>query len=252
MRLLLRIRRDPGDCEDSRRLSARVFHHVLNQPLYDGGCSQKARELLASGNVEKAIEDWRRLSDLGSGSARCVLAYIYFRGAPTIIPDLNEAKRLAVLAAPVSSGYANYLLGCFALSEGAVNTAVEYFKLSYEASFAPVLTLLAWTRFRDSVLTGKSQENAERLALLAINSGHLPAHTLLARMRLSGRLGLMKLFYGAIVLPLATTLFTWRVRRDIFSLDCFYYSPTFKLPLFDTSSIERMRQAQNTSSSKST
>lgn len=102
---------------------------MLNQPLYDAGCSQKARELLADGNIESAIEEWTRFADLGSGNARCVLAYIHFRGAPTIAPDLIKAKQLANAATFTSRGYANYLLGCFALAEGGLVQAVRYCKI---------------------------------------------------------------------------------------------------------------------------
>jgi hypothetical protein len=58
------------------RQSAQVFPHVLKLPLYDGDCSPAARELLAAGDVDGALAEWRRLADLGSGRARCVLAYV--------------------------------------------------------------------------------------------------------------------------------------------------------------------------------
>ena len=34
------------------RQSARIMGHVLNFPLYDGGCSPAARNLLAAGDVD--------------------------------------------------------------------------------------------------------------------------------------------------------------------------------------------------------
>ena len=218
-----------------RRLSARVFSKVLNQPLYDGACSQKARGLLADGNVEAAIDEWRRLADLGSGNARCVLAYIHFRGAPTIEPDLDRAKELASAAATASRGYANYLLGCFALSEGSLDRAVTYFKISYETNFIPVLTVLAWTRYRYSAATRKNHESAESLALRAIGAGHLPARGLLARIYVGGQLGWRKKIHGRIVFPWALAQYVLGVRSDVFSVYCFHYSPTFKQPLFAAS-----------------
>jgi hypothetical protein len=208
--------------------------------LYDAGCSQKARELLATGHVDEAINEWRRLADLGSGSARCVLAYIYFRGAPTILPDLDEARRLAIAGMPTSRGYANYLLGCFALAEGKVNVAIGYFKISYEANFVPVLTILAWTQFRNNIATGKRQQGAVKLALRAIHSGHLPARGLLCRIYFSGQLGFTKRCYGAIVFPWALMQYGWGMHHDIFSINCFHYSPTFKLPLFHGSLLNRI------------
>src|ERR1700677_4104541 len=59
------------------RLSARVFGTVLNFPLYDGDCCPAARECLALGDVTGAVAEWQRLADLGSGTARCILAYLY-------------------------------------------------------------------------------------------------------------------------------------------------------------------------------
>jgi hypothetical protein len=53
----------------ANRQSARVMGHVLNFPLYDGDCSPVARELLAVGDIDGAIAEWRRLADLGSGPA---------------------------------------------------------------------------------------------------------------------------------------------------------------------------------------
>src|ERR1700689_141303 len=99
------------------RLSARVFGTVLNFPLYDGDCCPAARGCLAVGDVTGAIAEWQRLADLGSGTARCVLAYLYLMGAPSIPMDLAEARRMALLAISGARGYANYLLGCISLRE---------------------------------------------------------------------------------------------------------------------------------------
>ena len=217
---------------DSRRLSTKVFYKVLNQPLYDAGCSQKARELLADGNIESAIEEWGRLADLGSGNARCVLAYIYFRGTPTIPPDLIKARTLANAATSTSRGYANYLLGCFALAEGSIAHAMNYLKISREEQFVPSLTLLAWVRFRYNAIAGKNQQNAERLAMLAIKAGNVPARALLARIQCSGKLGLIKRIQGIVSMPFYILLGFLSTRSNVFSINCFHYTPTFKLPLF--------------------
>jgi TPR repeat protein len=222
--------------DDNRRLSIKTFYGVLNQPLFDGGCSQKARELLADGNIEDAIKEWSRLADLGSGNARCVLAYIHFRGAPTIAPDLHKAKALAVGATSTSRGYANYLLGCFALAEGSIAHAMNYLKISREEQFVPSLTLLAWVRFRYNAIAGKNQQNAEKLAMLAIKAGNVPARALLARIQCSGKLGLIKRFQGIVSMPFYILLGFLSTRSNVFSINCFHYSPTFKLPLFVSSS----------------
>ena len=217
---------------DSRRLSTKVFYKALNQPLYDAGCSQKARELLAGGNIESAIEEWGRLADLGSGNARCVLAYIYFRGTPTIPPDLIKARALANAATSTSRGYANYLLGCFALAEGGVAQAVRHLKISHEAGFIPGLTLLAWIRFRYSAIKTENQRTAETLALHAIKAGHVPARALLARIQCSGQVGTIKRFHGTFSMPWYLLQGFFSMRSNIFSVNCFHYTPTFKLPLF--------------------
>jgi hypothetical protein len=99
------------------RLSARVFESVLNFPLYDADCSPAARDCLAVGNVVGAIAEWQRLADLGSGGARCVLAYLHLMGALSIPIDLEEARRIALSAVGGSRGYANYLLGCISLRD---------------------------------------------------------------------------------------------------------------------------------------
>jgi hypothetical protein len=100
------------------RQSAQVFLRVLKLPLYDGDCCPFARELLAVGDVDGAIAEWRRLADLGSGRARCVLAYISLNGTESTSPDIEEARRLASSAVSGERGYANYVLACIALKEG--------------------------------------------------------------------------------------------------------------------------------------
>jgi hypothetical protein len=125
------------------RLSARICGHVLNYPLYDGDCSPAAREYLAAGNVEGAISEWQRLADLGSGRTRCVLAYLRFRGTPSTLADVMQAKRIALSAVAGERGYANYLLGCFALSELQMGAAVKYFIDSHKAGFTPAQTAMA-------------------------------------------------------------------------------------------------------------
>jgi hypothetical protein len=46
------------------RLSASIFGHVLNSPLYDGDCSAEAREYLAAGNIDSAVGEWRESGQL--------------------------------------------------------------------------------------------------------------------------------------------------------------------------------------------
>src|ERR1700691_1499315 len=109
------------------RLSARTFGNVLNFPLYDADCCPAARECLAVGNIGGAMSEWQRLADLGSGSARCGLAYVPLMGTPTMPTDLEEARRIALSAVSGARGYANYLLGCIALREKQPAEGVKLF-----------------------------------------------------------------------------------------------------------------------------
>lgn len=213
-------------------LSVRISGCVVNQPLHDADCSQRARELLAAGDIDGAVAEWRRIADLGSGNARCVLAYVYFRGAPSIAADSDEARRLARSALTSARGYANYVLGCIALKQHETPEAVTHFMESHKAGFIPAATLLAWMRFRSNAIKGERQKSAERLAKIAIGSGHLPARILLSRIYLSGQLGLAKRVYGLAMFPGALLRYMLTVRYNIFSVYCFHYIPTFKMTLF--------------------
>src|SRR5271170_5029838 len=130
------------------RQSAQVFGHALKMSLYDADLSPRAREFLAVGDVEGAIAEWRRLADLGSGRARCVLAYVALMGTSTVAPDLEEARRMAVSAVSGERGYANYVFGCIALKEGQVDSAAKNLLESHKAGFVPAATLLSSLLFR--------------------------------------------------------------------------------------------------------
>src|SRR3974390_3017645 len=110
---------------------------VLNDPLYDGDCSRTARDRLEAGDVDGALAEWRRLADLGSGRARCILSYISLRGTASVPPDLAGARRLASSAVGAERGYANYVLAWIAIKEGKASSVAQYLGESFRAGFTP-------------------------------------------------------------------------------------------------------------------
>jgi hypothetical protein len=141
------------------RLSASVFGHVLNSPLYDGDCSPAAREFLAAGDIDSAVGEGRRLADLGSGRARCILAYLSLTGTPLSSADTDEAKRIALTAVAGERGYANYILGSISLKERRIDVAAKYFAESVKAGFLPAFIAAASILLRSA---GASKERKQR------------------------------------------------------------------------------------------
>lgn len=204
--------------------SARVLGHVLNFPLYDGECSPAARELLAVGNIAGAIAEWRRLADLGSGRARCVLAYLALKGTQSTPPDLEEARLLATSALSGERGYANYVLGCIALKENNTSNVAQYFGESYRAGFMPAATLLASLSLGGRNTSAKTKRSAESLLRKASAAGHRPAQISLCGFYLRGRFGFARRFLGVCLLPFAMTRMMLSIKYRVFSVNSFYYS----------------------------
>jgi hypothetical protein len=205
------------------RQSAQVFGRVLKLPLYDADCCPRARELLAIGDVEGAIVEWRRLADLGSGRARCVLAYVALMGTPSSAPDIEEARRMAVSALQGERGYANYVLGCIALKENQGSNAVRNLLESHKAGFIPAATLLASLLLRARDAQPKTIQSAAAMLRRANAAGHRPALIFLCRAYLTGRLGLAHRFLGLILAPLAAMRFALQVKYHVFSMGSFHY-----------------------------
>ena len=206
------------------RLSARVLGRVLNYPLYDGDCSQAAREFLAVGDIDAAIAEWRRLADLGSGRARCVLAYLALKGTPSVEPDLEEARRLASSALSGERGYANYVLGCIAIKEKQVASVAQFLGESHKAGFVPAGTLLAALTLESRQLSAKAKSSAASLLRRASAAGHRPALLILCRSYIRGRLGFARRFLGVCLFPLAMTRLMLSLKYRIFAVNSFYYS----------------------------
>jgi hypothetical protein len=226
------------------RQSARIMGQVLNFPLYDGDCSPTARNLLAVGDVDGAIAEWRRLADLGSGRARCVLAYLALKGTPSTAPDMEEARRLASSALGGERGYANYVLACIALKEGQASTAVKYFADSHTAGFVPAATFLGLAALGAKSASAKSRSGGETLLRKAAASGHQPARAALAIFYVRGRLGLGKRFLGLLLLPVALIRFAMYAKLHVFSMGVFQYSNRSTVPLFaDASRLASARES---------
>jgi hypothetical protein len=217
--------------EESRQ-SARVMGHVLNFPLYDGNCSPAARAMLANGDVDGAIAEWRRLADLGSGRARCVLAFVALNGTPSAEPDLEEARRLASSALGGERGYANYVLGCIAIKERQSTDVGRYLGESYKAGFLPAAVLLATLTLASKSSTEKSSALAVGALHRAASVGNRPATIVLYAHYLRGRFGVTKRALGLVLLPIALIRFSLSAKYHCFSVACFHYSIRARVPLF--------------------
>ncbi len=212
------------------RLSARVSGPVLNFPLYDADCCPAARDCLAIGNVVGAIAEWQRLADLGSGGARCVLAYLHLMGVISTPIDLEEARRIALSAVGGSRGYANYLLGCISLREKRGPEAVKFFLESIKAGFSPAATHLASLLIRGSSEDGK--QKAVTLLRKAVAAGHCPALLRLAGAYLSGQLGFTRRVVGLTLLVPAFVRVWLALKYQVFSVQCFQVMAGTTQPLF--------------------
>ena len=233
--------------DENARLSARVFGTVLNYPLYDADCCPAARELLAVGDVAGAIGEWRRLADLGSGNARCVLAYLNLMGAPSMPVDLEEARRAALSAVSGARGYANYLLGCIAMREKQPAEAGKYFVESIKAGFMPAATHLASLSIRGASQEGKRA--AVGMLRKSAAAGHCPARLRLAGVHLSGQLGLSKRLVGLILLVPAFVRCWIAIKYQAFSIHCFQVAAIpSEQGLFNEVAVEGLQKAGSAAS----
>jgi hypothetical protein len=214
------------------RLSSHIFRRALNFPIYGGDCSPAAIASLAAGDINGAIEEWRRLSSLGSCRARCVLAFISIVGAPSIEPNLEEARRLSLSAISGERGYANYLLGCIELKEKRLVNALPYLEESRKAGFVPATTLMAAQLLRVKNAAVETNRNAVIMLRSAVAKGHVPAKILLSRFYLSGRLGFYKRLVGAVLLPQALVSYGFFAKYHVFSVRSFHYFNNFGRSLF--------------------
>jgi TPR repeat protein len=220
-----------GFLSKESRQSARVIWHVLNFPLYDGNCSLTARRLLEVGDVDGAIVEWQRLADLGSGRARCVLAFVALTGTPSREPDIEEARRLASSALGGDRGYANYVLGCIALKERQVSSIAQCLGESNKAGFVPAATMLASLAIGARNASAKTKSGAERMLIKAAAAGHRPAQLALCSFYLHGRFGFAKRLLGLILFPSAIIKYFLSAKYRGFSVASFQYFIRPRFPL---------------------
>jgi len=213
-------------------LSARIAGVVMNFPLYDGGVSEKARRLIAGGRLDEALEEYRRLADLGSGLAKCVLAYLNLRDLPRRPRDVTAAKSLANAALNAEPGYANFVLAYAAAFEKNAPKAADLMYRSHEAKFIPAASALGLI-LSQGYGTSKNPKKAEIFFLRAIFARHNPAPMLLCRFYLRGDCGLAKWVLGLLFSPFAFAYAWICVRFLIFSIYTFRHFNVSVPPMFN-------------------
>jgi hypothetical protein len=206
-------------------LSLRASVGALRCPLYDGGVSVKARRLLASGNIAGAFEEYHRLAELGSGKARCVIAYANLLGTRALPKNSEEAGRIARSAITSEPGFSNYILGCIAMQEEAWDATFRHFNLSSKAGFLPALSTAASLSSRVYRKTNQDLRGAETVLFRAIRKGHVPALLFLAAFYTTGSRGFPKRLLGIVLSPLAIGVLFVACRVAIFSPRTFFYDP---------------------------
>src|SRR5258706_6458866 len=98
---------------------------------------------MAHGDVNAAMQEYERLVALGSGRARCVVAYAYLVGSYLTPRNQETAKRIAMSAASSEPGFSNYILGFIALAEGNHPSSFQHFIASRNAGFLPAFSASA-------------------------------------------------------------------------------------------------------------
>ncbi len=181
------------------------------------------------------MTEWQRLADLGSSSARCVLAYVHFMGTPTMPADLEEARRIALTAVSGARGYANYLVGCIALREKQPTEGVKFFLESIKAGFVPAATHLASITVRSA--SAQTKQNALKLLRQSAAAGHRPALLRLAGAYLSGKCGFSHRAVGLALLVPAFARMWFSLKYKIFSIQSFQVVTTRNQTLFNENGI---------------
>jgi TPR repeat protein len=201
-------------------LSARITGIVMNYPLFDGGVSQKARQLIAAGKLSEALAEYHRLASMGSALAKCVLAYLNLRNLPGSPRNVDAAKGLANAALSGEPGYANYVLSYVAYYEKHTKKAIDCMVESYKARFIPASSALGLI-FAQGYGVTKRPKDAETFFLRAIFAGHIPATLMLCLFYMKGDCGLVLRMLGTVLYP-AAFLYVWLASRFmIFSIRTF-------------------------------
>lgn len=207
-------------------LSFLVSVRALRCPLYDGGVSIKARQMLAAGNFTGAFDEYRCLANLGSGAARCVIAYAYILGTKSISKNVDEAKTLAQSATNSEPGFSNYILGCIAMLEQNFPAAFTHFDVSGKSGFLPALSTTAKLMSQLYRKTDGDLRASEKVFWHAVRRGHIPGFLYLMAFYKSGARGFFKQLCGFSLLPVAVMGSYLSCRFAIFSMRTFFYHPT--------------------------
>jgi hypothetical protein len=220
-------------------LSAKIVGRVMNYPLYDGHVCEKARALIAAGKLDEAVAEYQRLADLGSGIAKCILAYLCLYDLPGIPRSIEAANRLAATAISTEPGYANYILSTAAILEKNARKAIDLMIASSKAHFIPSFSALG-LMFSLGYGGKIYPKNAELLFWRAILAGYHPAPMLLCRFYLRGQRGFIKAILGLLFLPLSM-IYAWvTFRFTIFSVYSFRYFPRSAPPMFNEPAPPRL------------
>jgi hypothetical protein len=182
--------------------------------------------MLASGDIAGAFVEYNRLAELGSGKARCVIAYANLLGTRSLPKNIEEAKKIANSAIFSEPGFSNYILGCVTMLEGNWTSTFQHLNLSAKAGFFPALSTTAKLisqlyRVKDSDL-----RSSETILFLAIRKMHIPALIYLAVFYRSGARGFIKRILGLALFPFALAVSYLSCRFGIFSLHTFFYHPS--------------------------
>jgi TPR repeat protein len=218
-------------------LSARTMGIVMNFPLYDCGVSEKARRLIAAGQLAEALAEYHRLAAMGSAPAKCVLAYLSLRNLPGAPRNLDAAKAFANAALSREPGYANYVLSYAASYEKDVKRAIDRMVDSHRAKFIPASTALALINAQGWGIAKRPKE-AEIFFLRSISAGHIPAAWMLCLFYMRGNRGFAKRLLGAVLSPFAW-LYVWIPSRFmIFSIRTFRHFNIEVPPMFNEKALK--------------
>jgi hypothetical protein len=194
--------------------------------MYDGGVSTVARKCLAVGNQSGAFKEYARLAGLGSGNARCVIAYAQLVGSHLLPKSIVESKRVAISATTSEPGFSNYILGCIAMLESNSELSFQHFALSMKAGFLPAFSTsgkLSSQLYRN---TEKQLRDAETVLRYAVRRGQVPALMYLAKFYAGGARGTIKRLLGLLAFPITVVAMYLACRFAIFSMRSFFYHPT--------------------------
>ncbi|HWS70136.1 MAG TPA: hypothetical protein VN325_45820 [Steroidobacteraceae bacterium] len=182
--------------------------------------------MLAGGNVIGAFDEYHRLAELGSGIARCIIAYAYLLGTHRCPKNIEEARRIALSAAASEPGFSNYILASIAMLEHRWPSTFRYLNVSRKSGFLPALSTSAKLMSQLYRKTNRDVRATEKVFWHAIRSGHIPGFLYLMVYYRSGTCGFLKRLLGLAFFPFAVASSYLSCRFAIFSMRSFFYHPS--------------------------